>query len=119
MLILTRKIGESICIGENVRLIVQDISQGIVTLGFVAPETVAIVRTELFNRPFKRPESARVLNLNQNEHKEAESWYPRITTRPDPAVLGPTQPAVTVRYKKKFGRGSDGSPDGVLTALSG
>jgi carbon storage regulator len=47
MLVLSRKPGEAIVIGENVRLVVHRIAGGRVTLGIVAPAEVPVLRTEL------------------------------------------------------------------------
>jgi carbon storage regulator len=47
MLILTRKIGESVVIGNNVRVTVIDRSPGVVRLGFEAPPDVSIYREEI------------------------------------------------------------------------
>ena len=47
MLVLTRKQGESICIGNDVELTVSRIHQNRITLRFKAPEGVVIMRKEL------------------------------------------------------------------------
>jgi carbon storage regulator len=47
MLVLSRKVGEEIIIGENIRLKVVAIQGNQVRLGFVAPRSVAIHRQEL------------------------------------------------------------------------
>ena len=47
MLVLSRKIGEEIIIGDQVRLVVNRISGNRVTIGIAAPEEVHIVRGEL------------------------------------------------------------------------
>jgi carbon storage regulator len=47
MLVLSRKIGEEVIIGENVRVRVLSIQGNQVRLGFVAPRTVQIHRQEL------------------------------------------------------------------------
>ena len=44
MLILTRKLGESIIIGDNIVVTVSDIRNGQVKLGIVAPEGVKVDR---------------------------------------------------------------------------
>ena len=50
MLILTRKPGESICIGDDIVINVVAVSGRQVKLGFGAPKSVNIVRTELIDR---------------------------------------------------------------------
>ncbi len=47
MLVLSRKAGEEIIIGENIRLVVNRISGNRVTLGIAAPDDVHIARGEL------------------------------------------------------------------------
>lgn len=50
MLILTRKNGEKIKIGDDVVLTVVDISKGVVKLGIDAPKDISILREEVFER---------------------------------------------------------------------
>lgn len=47
MLVLTRKVGERILIGEDVAITVVRVSQGTVRLGIEAPAATPIVREEL------------------------------------------------------------------------
>lgn len=47
MLVLTRRLGEEIVIGEGIRLTVVAIHGNKVRLGFAAPENVSILREEL------------------------------------------------------------------------
>lgn len=47
MLVLSRKLGEKIFIGENIVVTVVDIDRGKVRLGIEAPRDVAIYRQEL------------------------------------------------------------------------
>ena len=47
MLVLSRKAGEEIIIGDEIRLVVSRISGNRVTLGIAAPNKVAITRGEL------------------------------------------------------------------------
>ena len=50
MLVLSRKIGESLKIGEDIELVILDVNRGQVRLGIEAPKTTNIVRTELLTR---------------------------------------------------------------------
>jgi carbon storage regulator len=50
MLVLSRKPGEEILIGDNVRLVVHSIRGNRVRLGIAAPEGVPIARAELLER---------------------------------------------------------------------
>lgn len=47
MLVLSRKVGQEILIGENVRITVTKVSGNRVTLGIEAPDDVRILRGEL------------------------------------------------------------------------
>ena len=57
MLILSRKVGEKIMIGEGITVVVSRVAGDRVTLGFEAPHDVRILRGEL--RPFDDVERAR------------------------------------------------------------
>ena len=56
MLVLSRKLGEKIYIGENICITVVDIDRGKIRLGIEAPRDVPIYRQELL--PLKNAESA-------------------------------------------------------------
>lgn len=47
MLVLSRKVGEKILIGDNVTITVVRVAQGTVRIGVEAPDGVAIVREEI------------------------------------------------------------------------
>lgn len=48
MLTLTRKVGESIRIGDEIEIIVKEIRRNQVRIGIVAPREVSIYREELY-----------------------------------------------------------------------
>jgi len=50
MLILTRRIGETLMIGDDVSITVLDIKGGQVRLGIDAPKEVAVHREEIYYR---------------------------------------------------------------------
>jgi len=50
MLVLSRKVGESLVIAGNIRVVVNRVAGNRVTIGIEAPDTVNIVRGELENR---------------------------------------------------------------------
>jgi carbon storage regulator CsrA len=54
MLVLSRKVGERIVIGENITLVVKRVAGHRVTLGIEAPNSVHVVRGEL--KPFSQEE---------------------------------------------------------------
>jgi carbon storage regulator CsrA len=47
MLVLARKLGESIVIGDNITVKVVSVENGVVKLGIDAPREVSIIRSEL------------------------------------------------------------------------
>jgi carbon storage regulator len=51
MLVLSRKVGEQIIIGEDIRVAVVSISGDRVRLGFIAPADIRVLRTELCGPP--------------------------------------------------------------------
>lgn len=62
MLVLTRGIGDSIKIGDDIELHILDIQRGQVRIGIAAPKDVNIVRTELLARVRDpKPEAMRTL----------------------------------------------------------
>lgn len=52
MLVFTRKVGETIRIGENIEITVTAVEGNKVRLGFMAPPSVEIWRSELWDRSF-------------------------------------------------------------------
>ena len=50
MLVLTRKIGEQINIGDDILVSVIEVDRGSVRLGFEAPRHVSILRKEIYER---------------------------------------------------------------------
>ncbi|WP_305043436.1 carbon storage regulator CsrA [Geoalkalibacter sp.] len=63
MLVLTRKIGEGIVIGDDIRITVVDIKGGSIRIGIEAPPDKKIYRQEVFERICR-------------ENQEATQWNP-------------------------------------------
>lgn len=57
MLVLSRKLGEKIYIGDNICITVVDIDRGKIRLGIEAPRDVPIYRQELLPLNQQRPDS--------------------------------------------------------------
>lgn len=55
MLILTRKVGETICIGDNITVTVLGVQLGQVRIGITAPKQVAVDREEIAIRKVHNP----------------------------------------------------------------
>ena len=50
MLVLSRKVGESIRIADDIEVMVVEVKQGKVRLGFRCPDQVPILRQEIYDR---------------------------------------------------------------------
>jgi carbon storage regulator len=64
MLVLTRRVGESIMIGDDVVVTVTGIRGGQVTVGISAPKEVDVHREEVYER-IRSSEAARAQSLAQ------------------------------------------------------
>ena len=58
MLVLSRKLGEKIFIGDNICITVVDIDRGKIRLGIEAPRNVPIYRQELLPLQGQRPDTS-------------------------------------------------------------
>jgi carbon storage regulator len=64
MLILTRRLGESVKIGDQVTVTVLGVKGGHVRLGFTAPKEVAVHREEVYERIAKPTDIRRATSGN-------------------------------------------------------
>ena len=64
MLIITRKKGESLIIGEDIEITVSKIENGSVKIGIKAPKEVLILRKELYEEVKK--ENKEAINVDMN-----------------------------------------------------
>lgn len=60
MLVLTRKVGESIRIGDTIVVKIVDLDGRHVKLGIEAPRNIAVNREEIYNRIQKENEAASI-----------------------------------------------------------
>lgn len=74
MLILTRRVGESVMIGDEVTITVLGVKGNQVRLGFNAPRTVAVHREEIYQR-IKREQAG-----GGAQHEEAAPEEPHDDT---------------------------------------
>jgi carbon storage regulator len=66
MLILTRRVGETVMIGDEVTVVVLGVKGNQVRMGITAPRTVAVHREEIFER------------IKREEHDEAATTEPKV-----------------------------------------
>jgi len=85
MLVLSRKEGERISIGDNITLIVSKVSGNRVTIGIEAPRDVKVVRGELQLKAITESEIEIELN------SEVAETRPRATLRDFAASVLPLQ----------------------------
>lgn len=80
MLVLTRKIGESIAIGDHIRIKVVDVKGSQIRLGLEAPPDVKIYREEVYEKVIEQNRLAaswdisdfhRVASMFLNQDKES------------------------------------------------
>lgn len=64
MLIITRKKGESLMIGEDIEIIISKIDDGSVKIGIKAPKDVSILRKELYDEVKEENREAIKVDLN-------------------------------------------------------
>ena len=60
MLVLSRKVGEKILIGDNISVTVVRVAQGTVRIGVEAPEELPIVREEIKDQQRTGPRNRKV-----------------------------------------------------------
>ena len=78
MLVLSRKIGEKLVIGDNITVVVSRVAGNRVTLGIEAPTDVRIVRGELKNNIDASGPSARTLGVFSSDEDALELSVPRL-----------------------------------------
>ena len=64
MLTLTRKVGESVCIGDNIKVVVKEVKGKQVRLGVIAPREIYVCREELYERIHQANVGATDTNVN-------------------------------------------------------
>ncbi len=71
MLVLTRKKGQSLMIGQNVEITIVDIQGDQVRLGITAPKSVVIHRKEVYEEIMHENREASTVHLPSEELKKA------------------------------------------------
>lgn len=64
MLIITRKKGESLMIGDDIEITISKLEDGSVKLGIQAPKEITILRKELYKAVEEENKEAMKINMN-------------------------------------------------------
>jgi flagellar assembly factor FliW len=116
VLILTRKIGESILVGDNIRLVVLEIRGRQIRLGIEAPPDIVVLREEIAQRLSK--ENLRAASFNYQEVEQAvQALAFKVTQRFTVRPPRPESPSVTFE-SQALGRLTV-SADRIITFASG
>ena len=90
MLYLTRKIGESVIINEDIEVTVVDIRGKSIKLGFTFPQTASVLRREIYERIQEENRAAaaaldsEAINEALKAHSKSKSATPEDeSTKPD------------------------------------
>ncbi len=75
MLVLSRKVGESVIIQNDIKITVLEISGNQIKLGFEAPDDVLIYRQEVYERIVSENKSA--VEIDRNSLKKFASKFKR------------------------------------------
>ncbi len=92
MLVLSRKMGQSIQIGPNISITITRIRGERVQLGIQAPEDVPVIRSELLetHEAVRDEQSASVASTSQNRQRVAKARQEQPTTKePQAQTLPP------------------------------
>ena len=100
MLILRRKSGESIVIGDNINVTVLDINEGSVRLAIDAPKVIPILRSELLqaadaNRDSAAASQSSLFLLSKNAAARPRALRPRDAKAGKGSAPKPGQPTET------------------------
>jgi len=116
VLILTRKIGESILVGDNIRVMLLEIRGRQIRLGIDAPADIVVLREEIAQR--LTDENLRAARFNYQEVREAVNALPlEVAHRPALRPPRPESPTITIE-SQALGRVTV-SADHIITFASG
>ena len=116
MLILTRKINESILVGDNIRLVVLEIRGKQIRLGIEAPPDIVVLREEIAQR--LTDENLRAASFNLPEVEQAVQALGSVAThRFSLRPPRPDSPTITIE-SQALGRLTE-STDRIITFAAG
>jgi flagellar assembly factor FliW len=98
VLILTRKIGESIIIGDNIRVVVLEVRGRQIRLGIEAPADIVVLRDEIAQR--LTDENLRAANSDYQDLQQAVKAF-EIKVIDDFALRSPQPDAPTITFESK------------------
>ena len=91
MLYLTRKIGESVIINENIEVTVVDIRGKSIKLGFTFPQTASVLRREIYER-IQEENRAAAASLDSDAINEALKAHSKSKdSTPEPKSTTPDE----------------------------
>lgn len=64
-LVLSRNIGESICIGDDIKISILDVRGNQVRIGLEAPRNISVDREEIRNRKLGKPDQPPILGTTR------------------------------------------------------
>jgi flagellar assembly factor FliW len=128
VLILTRKIGESILVGDNIRLVVLEIRGRQIRLGIEAPPDIVVLREEIAQRltdenlrasNFRYPEVQPAISALALQFAHHEAWRPSKPDSPTVTIQSQHLGPVTVPADRiiTFASGLPGFPEAHRFAL--
>ncbi|WP_029688949.1 carbon storage regulator CsrA [Thermoanaerobacter sp. A7A] len=71
MLILTRKVGQAIVIGEDIEIKILEIDDGQIKLGITAPKNISVLRKELME---VKDENVKAATVNKEALSKLENF---------------------------------------------
>jgi flagellar assembly factor FliW len=98
VLILTRKIGESILIGDNIRVVVLDVRGRQIRLGIDAPAEIVVLREEVAQRLTNENLRAAIFNY-QDVQQAVQALPPKARPQLDFRPPRPDAPPITIESK--------------------
>lgn len=86
MLVLTRKQGESIKIGDDIEIVITEINKGSARIGILAPKDMPVYRSEIYDRILQENQTAADLNIHQSDFERLNSIISNTLKKAKPSV---------------------------------